>query len=379
VSANVLIVDDEELVSFTLREILAQEGYRVQEAPTIDEAFARIERYRFDVALLDLRVGAESGLTVLARLQEVSPTTVALVMTGYGSLETAIEAMRYGAYGYLLKPCDVEELKATIARGLSQRRARAVADTEADAARALEEARRSRDDFLAIAGHELKTPLAVVIGLSQIAQRQLERGATAEATQNLAVLARRAHRMARLIDDFIDMMRVEQGGLKLELKSLDLAALIADVIAEDSGVYPRHEIDLEAPKDPVWVMGDPARLQQVFGNMIENAAKFSPDGSTIALTLEMRRNIARVTVRDEGVGMTADEIAHAFDPFYQADSNVMTRRFGGMGLGLYLADALVRAHRGDVRAESAGPGEGSLFTVRLPLGPRRTRHKAHEA
>jgi signal transduction histidine kinase len=139
------------------------------------------------------------------------------------------------------------------------------------------------------------------------------------------------------------------------------------VIDEEGGIYPRHDIQLTAPGSPVWVMGDPARLQQVFGNMIENAAKFSPDGSAIALTLESRRNSARVEIRDEGVGMTADEIAHAFDPFYQADSNVMTRRFGGMGLGLYLADALVRAHRGQVQAESTGPGEGSVFTVRLPL------------
>ena len=120
-AASVLIVEDEELVAFTLSQILADEGYQVEEALSASAALAKIERQRFDVALLDLQIGDDSGLTVLAELKRASPGTVALILTGYGSLETAIQAMRQGAFDYLLKPCDVQELKAAIARGLEQR------------------------------------------------------------------------------------------------------------------------------------------------------------------------------------------------------------------------------------------------------------------
>jgi PAS domain S-box-containing protein len=120
-AASVLIVEDEELVAYTLGQILTDEGYQVERAANAAEALARIARQRFDVALLDLQVGDDSGLAVLAQVKKTSPGTVALILTGYGSLKTAIQAMRQGAFDYLLKPCDVEELKAAILRGLEQR------------------------------------------------------------------------------------------------------------------------------------------------------------------------------------------------------------------------------------------------------------------
>jgi signal transduction histidine kinase len=377
VAPSVLIVEDEEAVAFTLREILAQEGYTVQDVSNTAEALARVEQERFDVALLDLRVGEDSGLTVLSRLKELSPGTVALILTGYGSLETAIEAMRHGAFDYLLKPCDVQELKAAIARGLEQRHAAGL-DTgpaspeDAAAARAelqdaVEQATRARDAFLTVAGHELKTPLSAVIGWAQYVQRQLARGSADEAVEKLDVVVDQARRVSRLVEAFLEVVRIQHGGLDLPREPLDLRYLTEQAVRDVGKRYPHHQFKVERPDNEIDVRGDVPRLNQALGHLLENAAKFSPGGGEVAVCLTQGDGEARLAIRDPGIGIPSDELPHLFERFYQIDSDVMTRRFGGIGVGLYLARALVEAHGGRVWAESAGPQLGSTFTIALPL------------
>jgi signal transduction histidine kinase len=373
----VLIVEDEEAVAFTLREILAQEGYEVQDVGNTSEALEKVERERFDVALLDLRVGEESGLTVLSRLKERSPATVALILTGYGSLETAIEAMRHGAFDYLLKPCDVQELKAAIARGLEQRRAAGLevgpasvedaAAARAELQGAVEQATRARDAFLTVAGHELKTPLSAVIGWAQYVQRQLARGSADEAVEKLDVVVDQARRVSRLVEAFLEVVRIQHGGVELAQDPLDLRQLADQTVREVGKRYPHHQFRVDAPKGELLVRGDAGRLHQAVGHLLENAAKFSPGGGEVAVKLSRKGPEARLAIRDPGIGIPADEIPHLFERFYQIDSDIMTRRFGGIGVGLYLSRALVEAHGGRVWAESAGPQQGSTFTITLPL------------
>jgi signal transduction histidine kinase len=377
VAPSVLIVEDEEAVAFTLREILAQEGYTVQDVGNTEEALARVERERFDVALLDLRVGEDSGLTVLSRLKERSPGTVALILTGYGSLETAIEAMRHGAFDYLLKPCDVQELKAAITRGLEQRRAAGLdagpaSPEDAVAARAelqsaVEQATRARDAFLTVAGHELKTPLSAVIGWAQYVQRQLARGSADEAVQKLDVVVDQARRVSRLVEAFLEVVRIQHGGTELAREPLDLCQLTEQAVRDTGKRYPHHQFTVHAAEDGLLVRGDATRLSQALGHLLENAAKFSPGGGEVAVRLARAAGEARLAIRDPGIGIPADEIPHLFERFYQIDNDIMTRRFGGIGVGLYLARALVEAHGGRVWAESAGPQLGSTFTIALPL------------
>ncbi len=374
---SVLIVEDEAAVAFTLREILAQEGYTVQDVSNTREALARVESERFDVALLDLRVGEDSGLTVLSRLKELSPGTVALILTGYGSLETAIEAMRHGAFDYLLKPCDVQELKAAIARGLEQRRtagleAGPASAEDAVAARAelqaaVEQATRARDAFLTVAGHELKTPLSAVIGWAQYVQRQLVRGSADEAVEKLDVVVEQARRVSRLVEAFLEVVRIQHGGMALAYDPLDLRQLTEQGVRDVAKRYPPHQFTVDAPERELIVRGDGPRLSQALGHLLENAAKFSPGGGEVTVCLARVDGEAWVSIHDPGIGIPADEIPHLFERFYQIDSDIMTRRFGGIGVGLYLARALVEAHAGRVWAESAGPQLGSTFTIALPL------------
>jgi signal transduction histidine kinase len=369
---SVLIVEDQRAFAFALSEVLSGEGYRVETAGSVPDALAKIDRERFDAALLDLRVGADSGLQVLDRLKHTSPNTAALILTGYGSLETAIQAMRAGASDYLLKPCDPQELKAAVARGLKQRRAEGPGTTygaSEEAARALEQALRARDDFLAIAGHELKTPLSAVIGWAQYVQRQLARGDAEGLADKLEIVVGQAQRLSRLIDTFGEVVRLEHGGLTFDKERRDLRVLADGAVVDARRAHRRHDFQVVLCEVPAWVLVDRLRLSQVLDNLLENAAKFAPDGTRVTVRVQTSGDLAEVSIRDQGIGIAAEELTRIFDRFYQADQDVLSRRFGGVGIGLYLSRMLIQAHGGRLWAESDGANQGSTFTLTLPLAP----------
>lgn len=368
--AGVLVVDDEEPVAFTLAAILAQEGYEVEQATSVADALVQLGRRSFDVVLLDLHIGEESGLTVLSHVKERAPETVAVVLTGFGSLDTAVQALRQGASDYLLKPCDVEEMKAAIARGLEQRRDARVQLTEAAAVeleQAMQRALRARDDFLTIAGHELKTPLSVIIGWAEHIQRQLSRGTTADAAAQLDLMVGRARRMARLVDDFIDVASIEHGALALRREPHDLRAMVQVIVQNARAAYPGRDIRTELPDAPISVHADVTYLTRAAGAVLDNALKFSTGGEPVDVRLGVAAGEARLTVRDQGIGIAEEDLARIFERFHQVDANVLTRRFGGVGIGLYLSRVIVEQHGGRIEAESAGLDRGSTFTIVLPL------------
>jgi signal transduction histidine kinase len=373
--ADVLVVDDEETVALTLGEILSAEGYRVEQSTTVDDALAKIERRGgfqtrpYDAAVLDLNIGSESGLTILSHLHERSPYTAVLILTGFGSLDTAVQALRQGAVDYLVKPCDVTELKDSLARGIGQLRRRQLDAQSVEAQHSLEQAlahaERAREDFLTIAGHELKTPLAAVIGWAQIAQRQLARGVSEGAVERLEAVVQQAQRMARMVESFTNLVSLRRGTRRPPLTMLDLRPAVTRVIDETRRRALRREFQIELPAQPVLARADPAAMDTVLRNLLDNAVKFSPAGGTVTVRLSATDGEAWISVRDEGIGLTAEEIPHIFDRFYQADGDAMTRRFGGIGAGLYLAHELVEAQGGRIWAESPGRDQGSTFTVAL--------------
>jgi signal transduction histidine kinase len=370
VAESVLIVEDQRAFAFALQEVLAGDGHRVETAASVADALAKIDRERFDVALLDLRIGGESGLTVLAHLKATSPQTAALVLTGYGSLETAIQALRAGASDYLLKPCDPAELKQAIARGVGQRRSNSPPwppTMQEEAARAFEQAQRARDDFLAIAGHEFKTPLAAILGWTQYAQRQLQQGRTEGISEKLDVVVGQAERLARLIDTCGELVRLQHGGITLNRLRRDFRLLVQDSVARARRAHLRHEIQLRLPESPVWVLIDSPRLERVLDNLLENAAKFSADGTTIGVELATLDDEARLAIADEGIGIAPEELTRVFNRFYQGERDILSRRFGGIGIGLFLSRLLVEAHGGRIWAESPVTDGGSTFSVALPL------------
>ncbi|WP_242392421.1 hybrid sensor histidine kinase/response regulator [Anaeromyxobacter oryzisoli] len=232
----------------------------------------------------------------------------------------------------------------------------------------LREADRRKDEFLGVLSHELRNPLAT-IGTSV---HLLERAApdSPQAGRAKEVLRRQTEHLARLVDDLLDVTRVTRGKIQLHRRHLDLRAVARRTCDDHRALFESRGIALRIDTTPgaVWIDADATRISQVIGNLLQNAAKFTPAGGSVSVHTGVAEGDAELRVRDDGVGMEPSEIDRMFQPFAQSERSLARTR-GGLGLGLALVRGLVELHGGTVRAHSAGPGRGSEFVVRLPRVP----------
>ena len=421
---SVLVVDDEESVAITMAAILEMDGYRVTTCLRGQDAVELIKKETFDLVLTDLSLGDFDGMDVLAAVREHSAETVGIILTGYASLESAVTALREGAYDYLLKPADVEELRATVARGIERRRLgqqlrerlaeletanatiqdlnatlqdridRATADLqervrELDQTRAeleanfekLRELDKLKSQFLSIASHELKTPITAMSGFVQIAVRRIRRRIDAgrpeeddwrreEVTllEQLEVVQRQTGKLARLVDELLDVSRIESGRLELRVDDIDLVDLAAEVMRRHQLLTTKHELRLDHdPGGRFVARGDRDHLEQVLNNLIGNAMTYSPEGGSLEVGITQPGDgEVEFSVADHGMGIREAELQRVFGLFYRSPDRE-ARDVGGMGLGLFITKEIVERHRGRIWAESE-VGRGTTFHVALPAG-----------
>ena len=231
-----------------------------------------------------------------------------------------------------------------------------------------EDANRAKDEFLAVLSHELRTPLTAMLGwLRLLRSGQLNTDKTAQA---LEVVERNTRAQAQLINDLLDVSRIVAGKLQLDRYPVDLAPIMEEAVELSRGDadIKRVKIELEVDEGTGAVLGDPLRLGQIVANLVTNAVKFTPGGGLVQVSLARRDAFAVITVSDTGIGIEPALLPRIFDRFRQADSTI-TRRHGGLGLGLAIVRHLAELHGGTVSADSAGSGQGARFTVELPLAP----------
>jgi two-component system CheB/CheR fusion protein len=231
---------------------------------------------------------------------------------------------------------------------------------------ALKEADRRKDEFLAMLAHELRNPLAPIGTALEIMRRT---GATVPSVEPARqTIERQFRQLARLVDDLLDVARITRGHVELRKGPAELAAVVGQALETSRPFLDArgHELTVSLPPEPVWLDADPDRLAQVFANLLNNAAKFTPEGGRIELTAERQGRDVVLRVRDNGVGMTGEMLTRAFDLFVQGD-RALDRSQAGLGIGLTLARRLVAMHGGSVHAYSDGPGKGAEFVVRLPV------------
>jgi PAS domain S-box-containing protein len=224
-----------------------------------------------------------------------------------------------------------------------------------------EEANRAKDEFLAMLGHELRNPLGAILSSMEI----LEHFGTdaQQAGRARQIMSRQLRHLARLVDDLLDVARVTMGKVELHRQVLDIAETVkACVNALDKRL---SSYDVKVETEPVWVSGDPTRLEQIVNNLLRNAIEYTPAGGRIRVSVKADDTGAVLRVEDNGVGISADLLARVFDLFVQ-DQRGLDRPGGGLGIGLTLTKRLVELHGGKVEVSSPGPGLGSVFTVRLP-------------
>ena len=229
----------------------------------------------------------------------------------------------------------------------------------------LRETDRRKDEFLAILAHELRNPLAPIsLAVETMRRERL----SSEAATARDMIARQVVHMSRLVDDLLDISRITHGKIELALERVDLVAIVLRAVEATRHKVDarRHELVMTLPGLPVGTCVDPARIIQIVSNLLDNAAKYTPQGGRIELTLEQRGSEALITVRDSGEGIAREQLEQIFEPFTQA-SGAAYGVHGGLGIGLTLVQRLVELHGGDIQATSPGLGQGAEFTVRLPL------------
>ena len=552
-AGDVLLIDDDANVLVTMQAILEDEGHRVATAQTPAAARELLRAGSFDVVLSDLRLesaGADGadGLVLLDEIKRRRPNVATIVLTGYATMDVAIRALQRGVDDFLLKPCDVEQLKQSVARGVERHRLsrrdlsllaeastilsssldfeatlssvarvalprfadwctvdlvdQSVSDLdqgsparpateateatyrmvatahvdphkerlsvelrrryppdpsrrhgiwhvlgtrepvlvqdagpiqeadardayhlelmrevgtrsvirvaleargqllgvlsfglgrpervfdEGDLALAQELARRSamaidnarlyaaaqkaiaaRDEFLAAAAHELKTPMTSLRGVAQLVRRQFQAQGTVDRERlerAFATIDSQTGKLARLVNQLLDVSRIEAGQLALERTETDLAGLVRDAVAAAQATSDRHRITLDAPPSLSAVV-DPLRIEQVLANLFDNAIKYSPNGGAIEVRVSAPSpGAARVVVRDRGLGIPPERREHLFDRFYHVRHG---GHIEGMGLGLFISRQIVERHGGRIEVESP-PDGGTEVTVTLPV------------
>ena len=351
----------------------------------------------FDVLMQELRLGAAAILLPEEALSLEHNTTLreiladqppwsdlpVLILTKSGAdSATLSEALRtLGNVTLLERPVRGATLLSAVRTAIrSRERQYQIRGHLADRARAEESLRiadQRKDEFLATLGHELRNPLAPLLTGLELLKLSGVKDPTAERVT--AVMQRQISHLVRLVDDLLEISRITRGVIELQSEPLDLTSIVRSAVdtsrpAVDAA---RHELSVDVPNESIVVMGDAVRLTQVFANLLTNAAKYTNAGGHIWLAVRKEGERAIVSVRDDGIGIPAAQLASVFDMFTQVDRS-SRRSQGGLGIGLTLVRSLVTIHGGRVEASSPGPGAGSEFIVDLPilLGRRIRAHKA---
>jgi signal transduction histidine kinase len=396
---SVLLVEDDEddyLLTKELFDELPAGTYHLDRVADFPSALRTLDDCVHDVYLVDYRLGERTGLELIREAIARGCSAPMIMLTGQREREVDILAMQVGAVDYLVKDRlemaaldrairyairnkrleeEIRQANQQLEQRVEQRTVeleRVNSALQAEIAerlraeRALREADRRKDEFLATLAHELRNPLSPLLAAAQLLSAEVQRP---DQVQELAqIMTRQIEQLRQLIGDLLDVSRISSGKLNLRRERLRLeeaieaAVDVARSLVDGAG----HELVIRLPPGPLRVEGDKVRLAQIVGNLLVNAAKYTPSGGRIELESAAEGGHAIIRIRDNGEGIPPEMLDQIFGLFNQVDSS-NTRSHGGLGIGLTLVKTLVEMHGGTVAAYSAGRGKGSEFTVRLPL------------
>jgi signal transduction histidine kinase len=376
-----LLVDDLAENLLSLEALLRHDDLVALKARSGDEALELLLRHDVALALIDVQMPGLSGfeLAELMRGQErTRRVPIIFVTAGTTDRQRRFRGYEAGAVDFIQKPIepDILRSKAEVFFELYRQRQQIAAQRDAllAQAEALKEADRRKDEFLATLAHELRNPLAPLRYGLDVLKAEPEGANTVRIRDTMD---RQLVHMVRLVDDLLDMSRVSQGKITLRKSRIQMAEVVRTAVEGSRPTIDaaRHTLTLDVPAEAIWLEADLTRLAQVVGNLLNNAAKYTPQFGRIGLAVRAEGNTAVIEVADNGVGIPAEMQARVFQLFAQVDKHLEHAQ-GGLGIGLALATQLVALHGGTIAVKSAGAGKGSTFTVRLPLAAVAANPKA---
>lgn len=405
-SNRILIIDDEPDVLDVLENVLIEEGYDVTKALGGKAAIELLENRSFDLVITDLKMPQIDGIGVMKRIRQLKKDLEIIVLTGFASVKTAVEAMRdYRVFDYLTKPFDqVDEIiivaeKAMERRNLLKEKKNLLAKlqtanaelekrviertTALDTAnKQLKEARiaaeiasRAKTDFLATMSHELRTPLNHIIGFCELLMSNIYGELNEKQQSSLGNVLKSGQRLYELINDILEFTNAIDGNLEMIHSEISLDRVLKksiDMIREKAD-NKKLTLTTTIGEIPDIISADEYMLRQILYNLLSNAIKFTPEGGRVILTARMAGKDAGsgtdallISIADTGIGLNPENLTRIFEPFFQVEET-FTRRYEGAGLGLALAEKMVAAHGGKIWAQSNGLDRGSCFYFTLPV------------
>ncbi len=386
---RILVVDDEgDIRDFLSKALTRFAGFQVELAENGEEALKKIDKEKFDLVLTDLKMPAVDGLQLITEIARSKPDTLTVLMTGHGTIDSAIEAMKNGASDYLTKPLNLDEAILRLRKVLEEKqrfvRLKDYADQLEKANQELKKIDAMKSEFVSVASHELRTPLAAIKNSIQLILSGKTGAINENQTKFLSMAERNINRLTNILNDLLNLSKIESGKIELKFEDVALKNLIESTV---SSLRPQADgksiaIEVEVPEDLPAAFADKDKIEQVLVNLIGNAIKFTPERGkifVIAKAFSEERegkdvNKIAVSVKDTGIGIPGEQLNSIFEKFHQVEGS-LHRSTGGTGLGLAITKGLVEAHQGKIWVESE-VGKGSIFTFTLPVseGERREPH-----
>lgn len=387
---KILVVDDEEIVRFTLSEKLKENGFLVKEACDGEQALEIFKKEELDSVLLDLKMPGMSGIETMKELKKLDNAIPVIIVTAHGDIPTAVEAIKFGAYDFVEKPPQISKIMVTLNRAIEkaelEKKVRSLGlalETSKEMQTAyekLKELDKMKTDFVSTVSHEFRTPLTSILGFTKIIRGKLEtvifpqitsddkktKNTVNQIKENMNIILSETERLTALINDVLDLAKIESGKVEWKMAHLKVSSIIKQAFAvtnslfEQKGLQLLEDIEEGLPE----ITGDNDRLLQVLINLLSNAAKFTEKGSIICRAKKTGNEIT-FNIIDTGIGIDVSDQKKILEKFKQA-GDTLTGKPKGTGLGLPICREIIENHGGRIWVDSE-PGKGSSFSFTIPI------------
>lgn len=356
----ILVIDDEESMRDSCTQILTKDGYQTETAEDGAVGLEKIKEIHPDLVLIDLKMPGIGGMEVLKKTNDLDPNIIAVVITGYATVDSAVEAMKIGAYDFLPKPFTPEELRIIIRRGLERRKL--LLETES----LRKEKKLMEENFITMISHQLRSPLVAIIQYFEVIMSGMAGDVTEKLKEIMEKSKLRLDGLLNMINDWLDVARLDSGQIMDKLKPTSVKKIIAKVIDVLRPLTAENNISLKLSSscEKDLAQGDEDTLEQVFSNLITNAIHYNKPNGKVIINIKDNKDFILIEIQDTGIGIAPEHIPFLFDQFFRVKKG-REQKIKGTGLGLSIAKKIVDAHGGSIKVTSE-LGKGSTFTVFLP-------------